>query len=315
MAVTDLTDSLPYWARQGPGPTGGPGAAPQGGGVGGQPPPGMNMQAWLQYLSQMAGVAPQPNPANMPSPDAQNVDMVDLSGHGDGNNPPVTPFAVPPAPPVASNGPPVAQNGPAPGSILPQARGVSPPPPGPPGPVQGPPQSPTPWFTGGNTPMPWQGPNPANVASPAAQPVSAQRPVPGPLATGGATAMGASSNPRFVGIDRPNANPGIGGGMLGGARGGPQGTALNLAGLFGGGGQNPNVPAANAQPMSGRLKGPLAQGGAPSGDDWNIDPATGDVVPNPDVGNIDLRSNAPWKYGPLQKGNIWKTSGGPRPRS
>jgi hypothetical protein len=305
MAVTDLTDSLPYWARQGvgygggPGPTGGPGAAPQGAG---------GSAAWLQYLQQMFGINSAQAAPLMASMQQQQVPPDD---HGDGNNPPATPFAVPPAPPVASNGPPVAQNGPAPGSILPQARGVSPPPPGPPGPVQGPPQSPTPWFPSSNTPMPWQGPNPANTPAPAAQPVSAQRPVPGPLATGGATAMGASSNPRFVGIDRPNANPSIGGGMLGGARGGPQGTALNLAGLFGGGGQNPNVPAANAQPMSGRLKGPLAQGGAPSGDDWNIDPATGDVVPNPDVGNIDLRSNAPWKYGPLQKGNIWKTSGGP----
>ena len=58
-------------------------------------------------------------------------------------------------------------------------------------------------------------------------------------------------NNRFVQVDRPNAS--AGGGAMG--RGGPpQMTALNLAGLFGGGqqpGANPaNVPAANAQPVS-----------------------------------------------------------------
>ena len=49
-------------------------------------------------------------------------------------------------------------------------------------------------------------------------------------------------------------------------RGGPQGTALNLAGLFGGGqpAVNPNAPAANAQPVSAAapapVPGPLAPG-------------------------------------------------------
>jgi hypothetical protein len=116
------------------------------------------------------------------------------------------------------------------------------------------------------------------------------------LATGGATAMGASSNPRFVGLDyRPNANPGIGGGMLGGARGGPQATALNLAGLFGGGGGAPGAP--------GRVAGPMAQGGGMGdflpksigGDNWDID-ADGNVVPN---------------YGPLGKTKTPKSAADP----
>ena len=63
-------------------------------------------------------------------------------------------------------------------------------------------------------------------------------------------------NDRFVSIDRPNAPAGGGGGM---ARGGPpQMSALNLAGLFNRGqqpGVNPNVPAANAQPVSAAAPG------------------------------------------------------------
>jgi hypothetical protein len=80
--------------------------------------------------------------------------------------------------------------------------------------------------------------------------------VPGPLATGGATGVGATSNPRFVPIDRPNMDP-LGGRGAGGA---PQMTALNLAGLFNRGqpAVNPNVPAANAQPVSA-VRGPLAR--------------------------------------------------------
>jgi hypothetical protein len=279
MAVTDLTDSLPYWARQGvgypggPGPTGGPGTAPQGAG---------NSASWLQYLMQMFG----PGAAQA----AQD------SGHGDGDNPPVPPTPVPPAPvPTPQNGPSIlpqargVANPPFPPSagpsILPQARGVA----VPPGPM-----------APGSTTMP------AGAAPSAANPLAvagpgAAGPVPGPLASGGATAAGASANPRFIGIAAPNMSP------QNSMRGGPQGTALNLAGLFGGApgaprGVNPaNLPAPNAQTVSG----PLAQGGAPSGDDWNID-ANGNVVPN-----YDTTSNAPWKYGPLQKGNIWKTSGGP----
>ena len=88
MAVTDLTENLPWWARQGPGPTGTPAAAPMG--AGGQPGAG-NSASWLQYLSQMFGA---PNPANMPTPDASEM-MVRAPGdedHGTGDNPPVSPF-------------------------------------------------------------------------------------------------------------------------------------------------------------------------------------------------------------------------------
>jgi hypothetical protein len=71
----------------------------------------------------------------------------------------------------------------------------------------------------------------------------------------------------------------------GGNRGAPQMTALNLAGLFGPRGQpaaaNPaNVPAPNAQPVSGAL--------GPSG-----------------------MSQAPWGMGPLQSWMNWPGSMGP----
>ena len=81
MAVTDLTDSLPYWARQGvgygggPGPTGGPGSAPMGAG---------GSAAWLQYLQQMFGVSPANAAENNPT-----AALGALSGGNDGgfNNP------------------------------------------------------------------------------------------------------------------------------------------------------------------------------------------------------------------------------------
>ena len=98
---------------------------------------------------------------------------------------------------------------------------------------------------------------------------------------GSGSGSGGASN-RFVGIDRPNADPT--------RRSGPQGTALNLAGLFGGGqpAVNPNVPAAAAQPVSA-VRGPLAQGGL---------------------------SKAPWGMGPLQPGMVWPKDMGPfKPRS
>jgi hypothetical protein len=76
-------------------------------------------------------------------------------------------------------------------------------------------------------------------------------------------------------------------------------TALNL-----GGGQqpavNPNVPAANAQPVSS-ASAPNAPSNAPS----NYGPLQ--------QGNSiwDALRKAPWNYGPLQQGNIWSGSGGP----
>ena len=62
MGVTPLTDSLPWWANQG-GPTGGPGATPQGGGAASAPaggaPAGVGSQDWLAYLQKMFGISPQ----------------------------------------------------------------------------------------------------------------------------------------------------------------------------------------------------------------------------------------------------------------
>jgi hypothetical protein len=269
MAVTDLTDSLPYWARQGgPGPTGGPGAAPMGAG---------NGVSWLQYLQQMLG------------PQAAQA----------GDNPQIA--ALKAAAAAQANGaPPQAGPGDVP---VPQTVASLQPTPQTPGPTQ----NPTPWFNSGNTPLPWNGPpmrTPA-TAAPNGPATTAQppAPTPGPLASGGATGAGASANPRFVQLDQgQNTDPTA-------RNRGPQMTALNLAGLFGGGGApgaprgvNPaNLPAPAAQTVSG----PLART-APPGDDWDID-ANGNVVPN-----YDTTSKAPWTMGPLQKGNIWRGSGGPR---
>jgi hypothetical protein len=282
MAVTDLTDSLPWWTRQGAGPTGGPGAAPQGG-VGGQPPPGVSPQAWMAYLAQMF------NPVS--SAEASPL-------HPDLNNP-FFPINSASAPPTAASSQPASLNAQlnAGGSPVPSAlsgggppvpASVNGPPTPPPGPMTGPAgpisnlppgpgqPSPTPWFTPSNTPMPWQGPNP-NAPAPDAQPAGPAT-VPGPLATGGAGGQGATSNPRFVQVDRPNA-PAAGGPQ--GRGGPPQMTALNLAGLFGRGqpAVNPDAPAANAQPVSGVLNGAL--------------------------------SKAPWSMGPLQKGSVWPRDMGP----
>jgi hypothetical protein len=308
MAVTDLTDDLPWWTRQGAGPTGGPAATPQG--AGGQPGAG-NSASWLDYLSQMFGISPAQaaqlsqsggNPANLPSPNASNMAF---AGHVGATNPDGS-FNPPPGqnPPITNFGNPAPTTGPGPGnvgpvnlsppapagpSILPQARGVAVPPgpmasgPAPAGPsilaqargvaVQPGPMEP------GSTTMP-------AAAGPAAATPAA--PVPGPLATGGAGGMGATSNPRFVQLDRPNMSPAGGFG-----RGGPpQMTALNLAGLFGGGQPNPNAPAANAQPVSGRVAGPLASGGGTiprsyPGEGWDID-AQGNPIPSYGSGRPDM---------------------------
>jgi hypothetical protein len=254
MAVTDLTDSLPYWARQGvgygggPGPTGGPGSAPMGAG---------NSASWLQYLQQMFGVSPA-NAAESDPTAAPRAAGNPAGNDGGFNNPYQAAAGANPAqggPYVGSGAPPMAAanvaQSPAGPSILPQARGVAVPP------MMGGAQSPIlPQARGlavppgpmaaGSTTMP------AGAAPSAANPLA----VAGP---GGATGAGATSNPRFIGLDyQPNASP------QNSMRGGPQGTALNLAGLFGGGapgaprGVNPaNLPAPAAQTVAG----PLAQGG------------------------------------------------------
>jgi hypothetical protein len=294
MAVTDLTDSLPYWARQGgPGAAGGPTGAPQGAG---------DSQAWLQYLSQMYGITPDQAATMMQG----GGSPMEMNPHGDGPSPPVSPKQ------MYNFGNPPPINGPGPGNVGPAALApnVTPPrpiaaaqPAPPPAASAGPPigagmldQSGVARMGGPNGVLNTQPPtgasapvgaglldqsgvtrNPAGVLTPGTAPtapVAAPAPVPGPLAGGGAAGTGATSNPRFIGIDAPNFSP------QNSMRAGPQGTALNLAGLFGGGGQNPNIPASNAQPVSGVL--------APGG-----------------------MSNAPWSMGPLQKGMVWPNDMGP----
>jgi hypothetical protein len=128
----------------------------------------------------------------------------------------------------------------------------------------------------GATATPGAGPLP-NVPAPAARPVS------GPLAASpGAARAAPAGNDRFSTFRYENPNSS--------ASRAPIYTALNLAGLFGGGqpaaAANPaNLPSRAAQPVNG----PLASG---------------------------AMSKAPWSWGPLQKGMVWPKDMGPkRPRS
>jgi hypothetical protein len=116
-------------------------------------------------------------------------------------------------------------------------------------------------YFGGGAGMPWRGPmagdSPANLAA-------AGGAGPAPLATGGASGSGSTSNPRFVQEYRPNM-PAEGGGQ---SRGGPpKMSMLNLSGLFnrGQGGPNPNAPAPNAQAVAATrpVPGPLANAPMP----------------------------------------------------
>ena len=254
MAVTDLTPAMPGMGTQGapgpqgPGAVGTPSAAPMGAGGA---PGGSDATAWLQYLASMFGISPaqaaQLSQNGLPpgAVSALNQGGSPVPSALNGGGPPVTAAMTPPPP--APQG---AQQGP-PGYLGSQSAT----PPGSPGA----PQSPS-WFPGGNTPMPWRGPGAAPAPAAAAPAAGAATPVPGPLATGGASGSAATSNPRFVGVSAPNASP------QNSMRGGPQMTALNLAGLFGGqGAANPNVPAANAQPVSAQrpVPGPLANAPMP----------------------------------------------------
>jgi hypothetical protein len=289
MAVTDLTDGLPWWARQGAGPTAGPAAAPQGAGG---PPGAGNSASWLQYLSQMFGISPAqaatlsqnggPNPANMPSPDASNMalQIIDnTADHGTGDNPPVSPFVVPPAPPQANPPAPAGPPAPSPAPSMPaRPAGVS---------ASGLPLQPGalspgalsqfasaaggPIGSGGYVPWPSGG----GSMSPTAPPPAGQTAPGGPLATGGAGGQGATSNPRFGTFQYQDPN------SVGNRA--PIYTALNLGGLFGGGqpAVNPNAPAPNARPMSGRIAGPLA---------------------------ASTTGKAPWTYGPQQRNIGWPSN-------
>ena len=140
----------------------------------------------------------------------------------------------------------------------------------------------------------------APPGNPSATPRSA-RPVTPTPATAYPTRSAAAptSNPRFgtVQYQVPNSS----GGPL--SRN-PIYTSLNL---FGGGqpaaapAVNPNVPAANARPVSAS-----APNAYPGDAGWGVD-AQGNPIPS----YGDLQN---WNYGPLQQGNIWKGSGGPRRR-
>lgn len=140
-------------------------------------------------------------------------------------------------------------------------------------------------------------------ASPSTTVASAPRPAAiDPRMTGvvppNATAQ-APSNP-FATLDyRPNANPGIGGGMLGGALASPRGqggpnvsTALDLSGLFGGG-----RPAAAAPASSTLPKKKINVGKIPPDMRAEVPP--------------DATSKAPSDYGPLQRNRRWKLKGDP----
>ena len=236
MAVTDMTESLPWWAR-GAGPTG----------QGPAPPRGGNSAAWLQYLASMfspssanAAEAPVSAANGGPSPD-DIAALKAAQAAGPQTQPPDVPAAAPHA--AAHTHPPPPDPAPPPKPIPPDPRPAA---------THMP-------FPGQIDPRGYFAPSVANpnAPAPAAQPVSASRaagPVAGPLASS-----------RFIGIDRPNADP-LAGGRGGG--GGPQGTALDLSGLFHG---KPTVSVT-------RGLGAMANGGAPQGDNWDID-ANGNVTP------------------------------------
>jgi hypothetical protein len=121
--------------------------------------------------------------------------------------------------------------------------------------------------------MPWNGPTAtppprpagtgaiADVPSPAAQPVSSPA-APGVL-SGGATSanrgapQGGGPSDRFSTFQYNVPGSGNQGGGQGG-RNAPIYTALNLGGLFGGGGQPQGAPSQTPRPA---VPGPMAQGG------------------------------------------------------
>jgi hypothetical protein len=233
MGLTDQTQPLP-WGNSQNGQN--------------QLPPGYGGTSWLNYLASMFG----PGQAQAGGVDAQGRPADAIAALRAGGTPPVDPNAVnsaiaPNANPVGPPppGPPVGQG------ILPQARGLANPYPGqgvlpqarglavPPGPM-----------APGNTIL---NPGAAVGANPAV--------AGGTTGTPRAAPQGADN--RFVTLDQgQNIDP------TGRNRGGPQASALNLAGLFGGGrpaAANPNAPAPNAQPVSALrpVPGPMANAPMP----------------------------------------------------
>ena len=257
MPVTDLGDGLPWWL-QGPGPTGAPTTQPQGSGGG--------AQNWLDYLYNMVNpvssaqadvLHPNLSHPNLSDPLGSSVTMSNAGPPGP-MRPPNTMDIAPGTQSSASLG--AYNRMPFPGQR--DAVGVFAPRPGPQGPPVGaglPDLSGIPRTPNGvlaTAPQPGAAGPGGGVGGPA--PAAAPA---GPLSSsGGASGMGATSNPRFVQIDSPNLSAA---GM--GSRGAPQMTALNLGGLFRGGGGASNAPA-SAAPSGGAARpvpGPLASAPMP----------------------------------------------------
>ena len=184
---------------------------------------------------------PPANAAEAPAP-SQSGDSVTVNSHGDGPPDVTSPEAIYNRLP---NPPPTPQPGPTPVAAAPASYPHMPWPGSPPPPA---PQ------TYPHMPWPDTGAAKGPLASPDAPAVSPMK------RRAGAPNLGYyQPSDRFIGIDAPNAS------AQNSMRAGPQGTALNLAGLFGGRGQpavNPNAPSANAQPVSA-LAGPLASAPLP----------------------------------------------------
>jgi hypothetical protein len=293
MPVTDLTPTLPW------------GGSPNGQT---QLPPGYGGgTSWLNYLASMFNPVSSaqadvlhpnltqpmhnfsnPPPANGPGPG--NVGPVQLdNGHGDGPPGPVNPDPTGSSVTMAPKQPPgldpttmaaarAAFAAPATfaGSQPNQGGGFAGAGAGAGGPS---------WFPGGsNTPMPWNSPvsTPRGIDQATADAGRAALAAPGATAAPRATPQGGGPNNRFVQLDQgQNIDPTN-------RRGGPQMTALNLAGLFGGGqgeapgaGQPQGTPAQTPRPT---VPGPMAQGGM---------------------------SRAPWGIGPMQKGMVFPNQMGP----
>jgi hypothetical protein len=157
-------------------------------------------------------------------------------------------------------------------------------------------------YPGQTDPRGYYAPPPRPLASPATVPpagsaagpmdpsiIARQKMAASPAATSTAPPAAAASNPfGTFQYQTPNSS----------ASRAPIYTALNL-----GGGQpaaNPNLPAANAQPVSSG-SAPNVPSNAPS-----------NYGPLQKGNNIwDILSKAPWNFGPLQQNNIWSGSGGP----
>jgi hypothetical protein len=260
----------------------------------------------IRRMLQLGGTAPgvqnatmynfsNPPPANGPGPG--NVAPVPLSS--DGNNPYAAAAAVPGPAPAPAPASPIAAQTPAPPPV-PQV----PPPLGPPGYLGStsatPPGSPGSGFTPPDLTA-------RSPVSPARAPAASS-----PAATSTA-APAAARRPQSpnLGYYPPNSRFGTmqsqvptGRGPLGNN---PIYTTMNLFG----GGADKSASAANPKDViPANAAASVPPNTYPGDEGWDVDDQ-GNIIPK--FG--DSASNAPWGYGPLQKGNIWKRSGGPHSSS